>query len=629
MPSPLVAPMQRHWWFTNRKIAEKHLGHAKQLMISQDPGDLQSALSHADSALKLCPEWDKALETKAKVLLCSRRFRDVVNMLYDYIPSQKLQTNVNESPIYKEKTKLLSDNMPEGKRKRESFLKSLSIAKVKRKLLAGLSNKLEREQWRYLVLGQACCHLGMMEDAMILLQSGRKAANAAFRKQSSCMREDTFCSDIVGGSESEIVSHLLGNIKFLLRRRAAALAALEAGLYTESVRHFSKIVDGRRGTPQGFVAECYMHRATAYQAAGRLADAIADCNRTLALNPKCLEVLSARASLFEMAKCFAECLQDLERLKMLYEVLLHQKKVSDPASGTYQISAEKDFQGILDYINTKIMATRQRLSNTYMIDYRMILGLPRGCSRADVERAYLLISLKHRPEKAAHFVDRCEIVDGRDVEAVKEEARSSSLRLFRLIQQAYTGVLCILVDEEIQSGKRSVESKTVEARKLAWYQPSEQNSAKQESRECPLFTPEQEHKDETSHDAVELDSPCCRSTCDDEWLTNIWQCDGQITSRQEFIQQESISNSLFRSCMITTLVENKDATSQGKLIEFEDLPGLCSFGTVQEERGIVEPNVYVQVANCGRELANKSWMNTNEWISHHQPHIAAHPLSVT
>jgi len=47
-------------------------------------------------------------------------------------------------------------------------------------------------QWRYLVLGQACFHLGLMEDAVVLLQTGRRLATAAFRRESVCLSEDSF-----------------------------------------------------------------------------------------------------------------------------------------------------------------------------------------------------------------------------------------------------------------------------------------------------------------------------------------------------------------------------------------------------------------------------------------------------
>ncbi|KAG9452107.1 hypothetical protein H6P81_005011 [Aristolochia fimbriata] len=61
--------------------------------------------------------------------------------------------------------------------------------------------------------------------------------------------------------------------------------ASDGAIRSEAIRHFSKILDSRRSTPQGFFAECYIHRAGAYQFTGRIAEAIADCNHTLALDP--------------------------------------------------------------------------------------------------------------------------------------------------------------------------------------------------------------------------------------------------------------------------------------------------------------------------------------------------------
>ena len=300
------------------------------------------------------------------------------------------------------------------------------------------------------MLGQACCHLGMMEDAMVLLSNGKRAASAAIRKQSNSMREDSFIAETGGGGDSNLVSYLLGNIKFLLRRRTTALAALEAGLYNEAARHFSKIIDGRRGTPQGFIAECYMHRAEAYHAANRLIDAIADCNRTLALNPACAEALSTRATLYETIGCFADCLHDLEQLKLLYEALLQNHSLQREISKVHSSNGmDNDFQGCIDFISSKAIGIRDRCNGHDTVDHYRVLGLSRGCSRTEVERAYLLFSLKHRPDKAAHFIDRCEFVDERDVDAVKAEARSAGLKLFRLIQRAYIGIITAITEEEM------------------------------------------------------------------------------------------------------------------------------------------------------------------------------------
>ncbi|KAK1411073.1 hypothetical protein QVD17_37617 [Tagetes erecta] len=125
---------------------------------------------------------------------------------------------------------------------------SVSISDLKKKVRAGVRKHGDKEgQWRYLVLGQACCHLGLMEDAMVLLQTGKRLASAAFRRESICWSDDSFSfsDDIITDgnqpqtpprTESESICHLLGHIKLLVRRKTAAIAALEAGLYTESIR---------------------------------------------------------------------------------------------------------------------------------------------------------------------------------------------------------------------------------------------------------------------------------------------------------------------------------------------------------------------------------------------------------
>ncbi|CAH8263729.1 unnamed protein product [Arabidopsis lyrata] len=127
----------------------------------------------------------------------------------------------------------------------------------------------------YVVLGQACYHLGLMEDAMILLQTSKSLATAALHRESYCLSDDSFilstsASQPPSMTESEIVSQMLSQIKIFIRRRTAALAAFDAGLYSESIRHFSKIVESRRGAPQSFLAYCLIRRASAYKSAGRL-----------------------------------------------------------------------------------------------------------------------------------------------------------------------------------------------------------------------------------------------------------------------------------------------------------------------------------------------------------------------
>jgi hypothetical protein len=88
------------------------------------------------------------------------------------------------------------------------------------------------------------------------------------------------------------------------------MAALDAGLPAEAVRHFTKILEARRGVlPHPFAA--------AFQAGSRPADAIADCNRSLALDPAYIQALRARADLLQSVGAVADCLRDLDHLKLL------------------------------------------------------------------------------------------------------------------------------------------------------------------------------------------------------------------------------------------------------------------------------------------------------------------------
>lgn len=455
---------------------------AKQLLLTQKRENAEASLAPLEFAIEVCPGWEKALELKARTLLSLQKFKDVVEMLHEYVPSlmppsssplplpsQRVSSPPSpialpESPASKEKMRLLSGYDPD----RDEFLllspltHCFSIANLRQRLSARLSHKKveKRQQWRYLVLGQACWHLGMLEDAMVLLQSGKKTASVAFRRRSNGMREDSFSASVelsshhrneMAPADVDMVAQMLGNIKFLLRRRTAALAALEAGLYAESVRHFSKVIDGRKGSPQGFIADCYLHRAIAYQATGRVVDAIADCNRSLALSPHCTKALSIRASLYEMIRCFSECLLDLQQLKMIYEASLRHQMLPEPRAWTMrqQYVSNVDLAGGLDYINSKIMAARQRLSGGCSLDAHTILDMPRSCTMDDVKRAYLVLSLKHRPDMATHFINRCELVDDdRDMETVREEMHASAHRLSQLIHKAYTKILSCIAEEK-------------------------------------------------------------------------------------------------------------------------------------------------------------------------------------
>lgn len=472
---------KKHWWLSSRKIVEKYMRDARSLIATHEQSEIASAVGLLDAALAISPRLEQALELKARSLLYLRRFKDVADMLQDYIPSLKMASDDSASdsssqPLSRERVKLLSSNTNSSSASpdREPSFKCFSVSDLKKKVMAGLCKNCEKEgQWRYLVLGQACCHLGLMEDAMALLQTGKRLATAAFRRESICWSDDSFSlsnfhlsDDIISSAnasatppriltESETVTHLLSHIKLLLRRRTAAIAALDAGLYSEAIRHFTKIVDGRRGAPQGFLAECYMQRASAYRSAGRIAEAIADCNRTLALEPSCIQALDTRASLLETIRCLPDCLHDLEHLKLLYNAILRDRKLAGPAWKRHNVRY-REIPGKLCVLTTKIQQLKQRVASgeTGNVDYYALIGLRRGCSRSELERAHLLLCLRHKPDKATIFIDRCELADDRDVDSIRDKAKMSALLLYRLMQKGYSSVMATIMEEEAAEKQR-------------------------------------------------------------------------------------------------------------------------------------------------------------------------------
>ncbi|CAA0828252.1 Heat shock protein DnaJ with tetratricopeptide repeat [Striga hermonthica] len=468
---------KKYWWLTNRKMVERYVREAKMLIATQEQGEIAAALGLLEAALAMAPRMEVALEMKARCLLHLRRFKEVADMLQDYIPSLKMpvsdetsssgSSDGSSTQLSRERVKLLSsagDSLGEA----EPAFRCFSVSDLKKKVMAGLCKNVEKEgQWRYSVLGQACCHLGLMEEAMVLLQTGKRLAAAAFRRESISLPDDIFSFNRLPLSsdpshpqnpprtESDSITHLLCHIKLLIRRKTAAAAALDAGLHSEAIRHFSKILDGRRGAPQNFLSECYVHRASAYRSAGRIAEAIADCNKALALDTSSIDALTTRAALFETIRCFPDSLHDLEHLKLLYNSILRDRKLPGPVWRRQSVMY-REIPGRLCSLASKIQQLKQRLAagESSNVDYYALIGLRRGCSRSELERAHLLLMLKHKPDKSSGFMERCEFADEKEIESVKDRARMSALLLYRLIQKGYTSLMAAILEEESAEKQR-------------------------------------------------------------------------------------------------------------------------------------------------------------------------------
>ncbi|KAK3126087.1 hypothetical protein QOZ80_7BG0613710 [Eleusine coracana subsp. coracana] len=458
----------------NKKVIDGYIAEARVALSAAQASedDAAAALGLANAALEMSPRSEAAQEVQARALLLLRRYRDVADLLRDYIPNKSGDDSTSSSSSSSSSSG--SGVLLSPERDRDSELVSsccclLDVLELKRRLFSSsswtssTSRMSHAAEWRYLVLGQACFHLGLMEDAAVLLQTGRRLATAAFRRESVCWSQDSFsfsppppCTTTTTNTRAESLSQLLAHVKLLLRRRAAATAALDAGLPAESVRHFTKVLDARRGgvLPHPFATACLVGRAAAFRAAGRPADAIADCNRALALDPAFIPALRARADLLQSVGAVTECLRDLDHLKLLYDAALRDGKLPGP---TWRPQGGVRFAEIAAAhrdLTARIHSLRGRPMSV-VVDYYALLGVPRGCTRAELDRAHLLLTLKLKPDRSTSFAERLELVDDhRDLEAVRDQARMSALFLYRMLQKGYSFIMAAVLDQEAADRQR-------------------------------------------------------------------------------------------------------------------------------------------------------------------------------
>lgn len=134
----------------------KYIKDARNLMATQEQSMIVSALSLVEAALALSPRLEPAVELKARSLLCLRRFKEVADMLQDYIPSLKMPNDDSASlssdnssqslQLSREQVNLLSSNSADS----DHSFKCFSVSDLKRKVMAGLSKNYchSQDQWR-------------------------------------------------------------------------------------------------------------------------------------------------------------------------------------------------------------------------------------------------------------------------------------------------------------------------------------------------------------------------------------------------------------------------------------------------------------------------------------------------
>ncbi|VAH41888.1 unnamed protein product [Triticum turgidum subsp. durum] len=563
-PAPEPTRRSNKWRRGNRKVINGYIGEARAALAAAaardgDGGDdsaAAAALGLVGAVLEMSPRMEAALELRARALLALRRYRDVAEMLRDYIPSCAKSCAGDDTATSSSSCSSGSGDLACASRAgllspgRELsisgaggslFLCCFDVSEIKRRVVAGLSKNSDAEtQWRYLVLGQACFHLGLMEDAVVLLQTGRRLATAAFRRESVCWSEDSFspsnstanvpaasrrapckfsqASGMPPASEADSVSQLLAHVKLLLRRRAAAVAALDAGLPAEAVRHFNKVLDARRGgvLPHSFATACLVGRAAAFRASGRPADAIADCNRALALDPAFIPALRARADLLESVGAIPDSLRDLDHLKLLYDAALRDGKLPGPSWRPQGGVRQREIAGAHRELVARVQQLRARVAagDGCNVDYYALLGVPRGCARSEVVRAHLLLTLKLKPDRSASFAERLELVDEhRDLDAVRDQARMSALFLYRMLQKGYSHIMSAVLDEEAAARQRAREDAAAAAL-AATVAAAAASATKQAEEEAAASAAMQEEEEEEAAAVPESPKQTERVRCE-------------------------------------------------------------------------------------------------------------------
>ncbi|URD74915.1 DNAJ heat shock N-terminal domain-containing protein [Musa troglodytarum] len=155
--SSSLAGEKTRWWLTDRKLVRRYLRDARSLVATRELPKVSTAVGLLDAALALSPSHEAALELKARSLLFLHRFREVVDMLRDYIPSGKMAAaagdNDSSTSLCSAASAPLNRELLSPGREGSGgclFFRCFSVSDLKRKFLAGLSKSSGDEgHWRY------------------------------------------------------------------------------------------------------------------------------------------------------------------------------------------------------------------------------------------------------------------------------------------------------------------------------------------------------------------------------------------------------------------------------------------------------------------------------------------------
>jgi tetratricopeptide (TPR) repeat protein len=138
--------------------------------------------------------------------------------------------------------------------------------------------------WRWWVLAQVKWQQGDLAAAKALLQQGQGMLQNASQGSSDGSSSSSTCLWLLLLPSTEELLELLQQVQQLLALKEAGNAAVQAKQYEKAAEEYTKALALQPSC--GFAAVIHSNRAAALQQQQRLIEALADCSRAVALDPK-------------------------------------------------------------------------------------------------------------------------------------------------------------------------------------------------------------------------------------------------------------------------------------------------------------------------------------------------------
>ena len=258
-------------------------------------------------------------------------------------------------------------------------------------------------------------------------------------------------------AEKDAFADLIGAARAAHALRVQGNASFKAKAYARASEIYSQAVDAVADAPGGalgaaFAAVCLCNRAAAAHAEGRVADALADCGRALALNPARVKSLSRRAQLYTESRMHDAAADDLRRLLATLAPATRvsageenerraRAALADAAAGVETLD-KTSLADLRDGVSARLREANAAARCAPTPDHAAVLGLRAGASSAsasglgpvadsDVKKSYHRLALKHHPDKS------CAGLPGwADAEALRRDAGA----VFKLVGEAHAAL---------------------------------------------------------------------------------------------------------------------------------------------------------------------------------------------